>query len=210
MDLQGIPQAVAGIPCIIIDHHAAARRRGAPLSWSVNQIGEPARMSATNRNFVLAYALLVILPLVGLAGILKSGHRLKAPVSIDGVWNLRVDSAQLDALPCGKMIAATPDKAITISQSGTTFVLSIPSVPKMAASGILDGTTLQASLKPVESSSEGSCAMGQRLTLLANVDRRVDSSILTGTLSAANCPTCASVGFRAERQATAAPPNGGR
>jgi hypothetical protein len=161
-------------------------------------------MSRTNRNFVFAYALLVILPLVGLGGILKSGRSLTAPVSVDGIWSLRVDSAQLDSLPCGKVLTAIPDKAITISQSGRSFELSSSSGPKLTGSGTIDGTTLRASLiPPAESSSESNCARGRQLSLLATVDRKADSRSLVGTLSVMNCPACASLAFQAERQAPA-------
>jgi hypothetical protein len=165
-------------------------------------------MSGTNRNFVFAYAFLVILPLIGLAGILKSGHSLKAPVSIEGAWNLHIDSAQLASLPCGTIIAAIADKAFAISQSGKTFVVTFPSEAKMAGSGTLDGTTLQASLTAPESSSENNCSRGQHLALRATVNRRADSSFLIGTLSAPSCTTCASVSFQAEREAAAAPKGG--
>jgi|HubBroStandDraft_4_1064222.scaffolds.fasta_scaffold34910_2 hypothetical protein len=165
-------------------------------------------MSRTNRNFVFAYAFLVILPLVGLAGILKSGRSLTAPVSIDGAWIVQVDSAQLDSLPCGNVLTAIPDKAMVISQSGKSFVLSFPSGPKVTASGTLDGTTLRASITSPESSSETSCTGTPQLSLVATVDRRAESSFLVGALSAPSCPTCASVGFRAERQAAGAPKGG--
>jgi hypothetical protein len=164
-----------------------------------------ARMSRTNRNVVLAYAFLVILPLVGLAGILKRGHSLTAPVSIDGLWMLQFDPGQMDSLPCGKILAAIPDKAILISQSGRTFVLSFPSGPKVTASGTLDGTTLRASLTQAESSSETSCTGERPLSMLATVDRRADGSFLAGAFSVPNCATCTSVEFRAQRQATATP-----
>lgn len=164
-------------------------------------------MSSTNKNFVFAYAFLVILPLVGLAGILKSGRSLTAPVSIDGVWSLQVDSAQLDALPCGRILAAIPDKTIAISQSGRSFVLTFPGGPRVNASGTLDGTTLRASFTPPESPS-GNCTGPRELSLLATVDRRADSSFLVGTVSVPNCPTCASIGFHAERQAAAMPKGG--
>jgi hypothetical protein len=160
-------------------------------------------MSRTNRNFVFAYAFLVILPLVGLAGILKSGRSLTAPVSIDGLWILQVDPAQLDALPCGKVLAAIPEKAIVISQSGKSFVLSFPGGPKATASGTLDGTTLRATLSSPESSSETSCLGARQLSVLATVARRADASFLQGTLSVPNCLTCTSAGFHAERQAAA-------
>lgn len=157
-------------------------------------------MSGSNRNFVLAYAFLVILPLVGLAGILKAGRSVTAPVSIDGVWTLRVDPAQVDSLPCGKALAAVPDKTIAIAQSGRTFVLSFPNGPKLAASGTLEGTTLRASLAPPKEAPD-SCMGGRQLSLLATVGRNADSNLLAGTLSVPNCPPCTSVGFHAERQA---------
>ena len=165
-------------------------------------------MSGTNGKFVFAYAFLVVLPLLGLAGILKSGRHLQAPASIDGLWSLQLDTRQLDSLPCGKVLAAIPDSAILISQSGNSFVLSFPSAPKVTASGTLEGVTLRASLTDLGSSHESSCGDGHQYTLLATVDRRADSSLLAGTFSSANCPTCASVAFHAERQAAASPKGG--
>jgi len=167
-------------------------------------------MSSTNRNFAFAYAFLVILPLVGLAGILKSGRSLTAPVSLDGAWNWQVDSAQLDSLPCGKILALGLDKTLAISQSGTSFLLTFPSAPKLTGSGILDGTTLRATFtQPLGSSATSNCA-GEQLSLLAKVDRQADSRLMAGTLSVTNCPTCASVGFRAQRQSPATSRGGGR
>ena len=165
-------------------------------------------MSGTNRKFVFAYAFLVVLPLLGLAGILKSGRHLQAPASIDGLWSLQLDSGQLDSLPCGKVLAAIPNQEILISQSGNSFVLSFPGAPKITASGALDGTTLRASLNDMGASKESGCADGQPFTMLATVDRRADSRILAGKFSPTKCPTCASVDFQAERQAAASPKGG--
>lgn len=165
-------------------------------------------MSGTNKKFVFAYAVLVVLPLLGLAGILKSGRGLQAPASIDGLWSLQLDSRQLDSLPCGKVLAAIPDQAILISQSGNSFVLSFPSAPKITASGTLDGITLRASLNDMGASKERGCGDGQPFTMLATVDRRADSRILAGTFSPTNCPTCTSVDFHAQRQAAASPKGG--
>jgi hypothetical protein len=160
-------------------------------------------MSGSNRNFVLAYTFLVILPLVGLAGILKAGRHLTAPISIDGLWTMRVDSTQIDSLPCGKFLAATPDQTIAIAQSGRSFVLTFPSGSKLAGPGDLNGTTLRASLTAPSESPDSSCPGGSQLSLLASLDRRVDSNLLTGTVSVPNCQSCAPVGFQAERQAPA-------
>jgi hypothetical protein len=160
-------------------------------------------MPRTNRNFVFAYTFLVILPLVGLAGILKSGRTLVAPVSIDGVWSLQENTAQLSSLACSKAFAALPGQAIAISQSGRSFVLNFSSDPGVTTSGTLDGTTLRASVIPPHApTSENSC--GRELSLQATFGRNADSTWLAGTLSAVNCPTCSAVEFHAQRQAPAA------
>ena len=159
-------------------------------------------MSAMNRNFVFAYAFLVILPLLGLAGILKSGRGLTAPASIDGVWSLKLDRAQLYSLPCGKVLDEVPDSEMLISQSGNSFLLSFPSEPKITASGTLDGTTLRASVPLSGPSHEGSCAEGHQFALHATIDRRAEPSLLAGTFSLTNCPTCTPVAFQAERRGT--------
>ena len=165
-------------------------------------------MSGTNGKFVFAYAFLVVLPLLGLAGILKSGRSLQAPASIDGLWSLKVDTPHLDSQRCGKVLAATPDTAILISQSGNSVVLSFQGGAKITASGILEGTTLRASLTDSGSSHEVNCEDGQQYIMLATIDRQAESRLLAGTLSLANCPTCAPVAFHAERQAAASPKGG--
>ena len=165
-------------------------------------------MSHTNRNFVFAYIFLVVLPLVGLGGILKAGRTMTAPVSIDGLWTMRADSAQVDSLPCGKVLAEVSNKTIAIAQSGRSFVLSFPSGPKLTASGTLDGGNVRASLNWPAESYDDSCVGGRELSLLASVDRKVDSNVLTGTLSVPNCQSCGAVGFHAERQAPATPKGG--
>jgi hypothetical protein len=165
-------------------------------------------MSGSNRNFAIAYAFLVILPLVGLAGILRAGRSVTAPISIDGLWTIRVDSAQINSLPCGKLLGAVPEKTIAITQSGRSFVLSFPGGPKVEGSGTLDGTNLNASVKWPMESADSSCTSGSQLAVLAQLDRKTDATSLTGTLSAPTCPSCAPVEFRAERQVQAAPKGG--
>jgi hypothetical protein len=161
-------------------------------------------MSGSNRNFVLAYIFLVILPLVGLAGILKAGRGMSAPVSIDGVWNVQLDSALADSQPCGKALAGILDKTIAIAQSGRTFVVTLPSDARLTGSGTLDGTALHASLPGPQQSDSSSCLEQRDLSLVASVEKKAEASFLAGTLSVPNCATCASVAFHAERQASLA------
>jgi hypothetical protein len=159
-------------------------------------------MSHTNRNFIIAYILLVALPVVGLLGVLKSGRALTAPISVDGMWQLQADPVRLAALPCGKTLASTPDTALAISQSGRNFTLSLGNGPKSTASGTLDGTILKATVVPSATwSDETGCGSGRKLSLIATIDPRADPRSLTGMLSVNNCPSCPSVEFRAVRLA---------
>jgi len=159
-------------------------------------------MSNSNRNFIVAYILLVCLPVVGLVGVLKSGHKLTAPISLDGVWQLQADLAQVAALPCGKNLAYAPDTAFAISQSGRNFTLTLVNGPKSAGSGFLDGTALKASVVPPAAwSAEAGCGDGRELSLVATVDPKADPRSLAGRLSVSNCPSCASVEFHAVRLA---------
>jgi hypothetical protein len=158
-------------------------------------------MSHSSRNFVIAYALLVALPLVGLIGILKSGRKLTAPISVDGLWQLQADRVRLAALPCGKTLAENPDTALAISQSGKNFTLNLSNGPKSIASGVLEGTTLKASIVPSPAwSAEAGCGDGRALSLVATVDPKADPRALVGRLSVDNCSSCAAVEFHAVRQ----------
>jgi hypothetical protein len=159
-------------------------------------------MSHTNRNFVLAYILLVGLPLVGLVGVLRTGRTLTAPISVDGLWQLQADPERLAALPCGKALADSPDTSLAFSQSGKNFTLSIANGPKSIAAGVLEGTTLKASIVPSATwAGEPGCGDGRELSLTANVDPKTNPRSLAGVLSVNHCPSCASVEIHAVRQA---------
>src|SRR5579862_782019 len=162
-------------------------------------------MSSTNRNFIFAYAFLVVLPLVGLAGILKSGRRLAAPPLIDGLWSIQLDTTADDPHPCSLVSNSLLPKSISISQSGRTFVLAVPGNPQITGSGTLDGNSLHATwtapaAAPLAGSLDPHSCSGQVVSLLASLDRPTGGGVLTGSFSAADCPSCTPVAFRAERQ----------
>jgi hypothetical protein len=160
--------------------------------------------SHINRNFVVAYVLLVGLPIVGLLAVLKTGRKLNAPISVDGVWRLEADAAKLSTLPCGKALAESKDAALAISQSGTNFTLTLANGPRSDGAGTLAGTSLNASLAPSsEWSAQGNCGAERKMTLVATVDPNATPRSLTGLLSASDCPACTAVEFRAVRQAPA-------
>jgi hypothetical protein len=159
--------------------------------------------SHINRNFFLAYAVLVGLPVLGLLGALKAGRKLTAPISIDGAWRLEADSAKLSTLSCGKALAEFSDSALTISQSGTNFTLSFNG-PKSEGAGTLAGTSLNATFVPSrEWLAQADCGVDRKMILVATVNPDATPRSLTGVLSASNCPTCGAVEFRAVRQAPA-------
>ncbi len=158
-------------------------------------------MPHTNRNFIFAYVLLVGLPLVGLVGVLKSGRALKAPISVDGLWQLQADPTRLASFSCGKDLTVDPDIALAISQSGKNFTLSLSNGLKSAGSGVIDGTTLKASLVPfVGSAEEAGCGNGREVSLVATVNPKTNPRSLVGMLSVDRCPSCTSIEFRAIRQ----------
>jgi hypothetical protein len=160
-------------------------------------------MAHQNRNFVLAYVLLVGLPIVGLVGVLKTGRTLKAPISVDGSWQLQADPVRLATLPCGKALAED-DAALVISQSGKNFTLGISNGPKSNGSGVIEGRNLTASIAPSGDESAQAFCGGNELSLIATVDPNTDPRSLAGKLWVKNCSSCEPVEFRATRQVAVA------
>lgn len=152
-------------------------------------------MSHTSRNFVFAYAFLVVLPLMGLAGVLKSGRHLSAPPAIGGLWSFEIDPGE--GVGCDTFLGSLPEKVLSISQSGKNFVLSIPSEPAIMGAGMLEGNTVGASLISPKASFQSSCRDAREFRLVAKVERQANSSIITGSLSDARCSSCATVPFKA-------------
>jgi hypothetical protein len=152
----------------------------------------------SNRNFLFAYVLLVALPVVGLAGVLRSGRILSAPTSVGGTWKISASTDQLAGLPCGKSLLA-PNSAFTIAQSGKAFTLNTSNSALSATTGTVEGTTISATLIPsAVAAKENGC--GERsLSLTATVDTKASPRSLQGTLRVQDCPGCAAVEFRGIR-----------
>jgi hypothetical protein len=144
---------------------------------------------------------LVVLPIAGLFGVLKHGRSLAAPISVDGVWRLDADLSQIAALPCGSSLASTQYSAVTISQSGKNFTLSLNNGPKATASGVVEGTTIKASVLPSAAwASQAGCGSDHVLTLIATVDPKSEPRTLAGLLTVSECSSCAPVELRAVRE----------
>jgi hypothetical protein len=155
-------------------------------------------VSHSNRNFAVAYVFLVALPITGLAGILRSGRSLNAPTSVDGAWRVQALATKKTLSACVSALALDPDTPVTISQSGKSFAIN---GGKAAGTGSIEGTTLQASLRPMDTLHPAPNCDGS-VQLAATVDAKAGWPSIFGTLSVAGCPTCEAIDFRAVKQSS--------
>ena len=155
-------------------------------------------MSHSNRKFAIAYLFLVALPITGLVGILRSGRSLKAPTSVDGAWSVQAAAANR-TISCVSALGLDRDTPVTISQSGRFFEINAGNA---GGTGVIEGTTLQASLGGARTLPAGADCGGDGFVMLtATVDAKASPQVLSGTLSVAGCPSCESVEFHAVKQA---------
>jgi len=155
-------------------------------------------MTHSNKNFVLAYLVLVALPVLGLVGVLRSGRNLVAPESVGGSWKIQADSTKLAALPCGVPLATGSDAGFTISQSGKNFTMNFTNSPMSVSSGEIQELSVKATILPSAGwAKTPGCGNGRALSLIATLDPKASPPSLAGTLSVNDCPTCVSVDFRA-------------
>jgi hypothetical protein len=158
-------------------------------------------ISPANRTFVIAYILLVGLPLLALVGVLRSGRGLVAPISVDGVWKLGTDQPSPPAGKCGKSLASIQDSLVTISQSGKQLSLTLNNGSPVIGSGVIEGTTLNATV-PFSSApmNEPGCGSNTVLTLSATVNPKAEARSMQGTISVNDCASCSTVNYLASRQ----------
>jgi len=159
-------------------------------------------VSPANRRFVIAYILLVGLPLLGLAGVLRFGQGLSAPISVNGVWKLGADGAPLPVGKCGKRLATLQDTLLTISQSGKELIVSVNNESLAIGSGVMEGTTLKATVPLLETTTkdEPICGSSNGITLTATVDPKLEPRSMQGTISLRECDSCSGMKYRAVRQ----------
>ncbi|HEV2397329.1 MAG TPA: hypothetical protein VGS27_10350 [Candidatus Sulfotelmatobacter sp.] len=156
-------------------------------------------MSHTNRNFVIAYILLVGLPLLGLAGALKVGNGLHAPMAVDGTWKIDADSVHATGQSCAQAVSSLSVPSFAISQSGKTLVVTLSNAANTAGVGSLEGKNLKASFGSTDGSGAG-CAADQPLVMTASIDPKAEPKSLAGIISVSGCTSCAAVEFHALRQ----------
>jgi len=161
-------------------------------------------MSRARRRFIIAYIFLVGVPLAAIAGILRAGKGLTAPISVNGVWSMTASSTRLSPGPCGEANSLS-NVSLVISQSGKSFSLALDGSAKARGSGVLEGTNLNAPLILTrdltrEAALATGCSSAQPLTLTARVDPDSEPHTLNGSLSVDGCSACAPVQFHAVLQ----------
>ena len=161
-------------------------------------------MSRTSSNFVVAYILLVGLPLLGLAGVLRTGRSLTAPSSVDGVWKFEADANSVSPQGCAKIASPLANASAVISQSGKSLVLTFNGPSKIVASGSIEGKSLTAAINPAPDTSGAVCSGGQIVSFTATVDPKSEPRALAGVLTMNGCSSCAPIPFHALRQARVA------
>ena len=153
-------------------------------------------MAHTNRNFVIAYILLVGLPLLGLVGVLRSGRSLTAPFSVDGAWKLDAGAAHASAAPCADFLLSVSNSSVSISQSGTSLVIGLGG---KTTTGTLAGETIKAQFAGADNVNAADCK-DRTLALSATLDPLTEPRTLSGKLFLEGCAACVPVEFRAVKQ----------
>ena len=158
-------------------------------------------MQRKSRNFVIAYILLVGIPIASLLLILEHGRKMTAPVSVDGNWLLQGDLTSLTALPCGSATPVPEDAVLNISQSGKNFEVTLPNGFRTETSGVIEGKVLKATLAPTLQPHSAPCGKDHSVTLTASLNLDTRPKSLEGTIGVEDCQTCAPFNFVAVRQA---------
>jgi hypothetical protein len=154
-----------------------------------------------NKNFAAAYLILVIIPILGLASVLRSGSKLIAPSAIGGHWKMQANAPSLAPLPCAGSMATMRDVDFTISQSGRYFALRFANSVMPSASGLIEGTTIKVRIPlPPKGVKEVGCSGGHVFSLIATLDVKANPNSMAGLLSVNDCAGCPSAEFRAVRE----------
>lgn len=152
-------------------------------------------MSIANRNLVPAYICLVGIPMLGLIGVLDSGHDLRAPLAVRGAWDMQADFHSLAPRSCGALALSSRQRVLEISQSGKQLALALD---RMQGLGTIENTTVTA----IELRLPGvSCGTGElSVHFQASIESSAGQDVMNGVLDINGCSSCAPVPFRAVRR----------
>lgn len=154
-----------------------------------------------NKSFAVAYLILVIIPMLGLAGVLRSGRNLIAPSAIGGRWKMQANAPSLAPLPCAGSVATMQDVDFTISQSGKYVTLRFANSVLPSTSGLIEGKTIRVSMSlPAKGMKEVGCSGEHVFSLIATLDSKTNPNSMAGLLSVNGCAACSPAEFRAIRE----------
>jgi hypothetical protein len=147
---------------------------------------------------LVLYPLLVGVPALGVAGVLRAGARLQAPPAIGGAWSVEAAARPADTACASRYAPAE----LRVSQSGVHLTLTW-------GKATLRGRIADGALTAVEARDGGGCADGPlRIDVPLSRERRPGT--LRGTVSVEGCADCPRVPFDATRKAPAPTRGGGR
>lgn len=152
-------------------------------------------------RLVIAYLILVGLPVLGVIGVLRVGGTLRPPLSVAGSW--RVEQVGQAKGPCADEAPLDHSEplVLSISQSGSHLSLSFNNKSKARLEGEIQSTSLNANSQNgsgVSNPSERETA--NIIGLQASINQQTEPARLHGTLSFSKCPTEPGVTFLATRQ----------
>ncbi|HUJ22197.1 MAG TPA: hypothetical protein VLX58_11775 [Bryobacteraceae bacterium] len=151
------------------------------------------------KNRVLAYMLLVGLPVLGLFSILEAGRGLAPPPAISGDWDVQVDASDQAADNC---LTNVQRPFLNITQSGSNVTMGFNRTPKTVINASLGGNRLTGT---ATTPFAGSCGDGAVLRVDATVTGKPGKHAIDGRLFFDGCTSCAPVSFHARPSALRKP-----
>ncbi len=151
------------------------------------------------RSLVL-YFILVVLPLVGVLAILRSGSHLVPPVAINGKWVINKEEGS-DRSYCNNLVIVANEPKLSITQSGQWIDIQFNDDQTTAFRGLLQDSQLNTqTVHPVVVTDKNShCIGNNRLALEATFVKEGEQTKLSGVIKVDGCDSCAPVPFTATR-----------
>ena len=158
------------------------------------------KMFHVNRKFVVAYALFVILPAIVLVGILNSGRKLRATVSVGGWWQLQA-IAGLAELGCVDP-KSVEGGLVQVVQSGKTLDFRL-ATGLTVGTGVIEGKMIRLSVVAPRSIKKSECSGIHDSALILQLDPQNAPGVAKGYISIPGCGLCKPLEVQMVRQAKA-------
>jgi hypothetical protein len=160
------------------------------------------KVEVFHNHLVLAYILLVGLPLLGLFSVLEAGRGVVPLPAVSGEWSLDLDASPAVSGNCLAPLTGAQRPVLAISQSGANVVASFNQAPKVTLTCTLEGNHLAG----VAETGASGCGEGALMRLAATVGGKPGQHSLDGHLSWEGCALCTPVAFHGVRQTSSRKP----